>query len=60
LPCRGRDLERVRQAEAELDHAMVEERDAALEAPAHQDAVELDQQVVGQPRRQIAYWQRVT
>src|SRR6266850_8032674 len=46
-------LQLVGQPQAELDHAMVEERHAPLEAEGHQDAVRLHEQVVGQPGAEV-------
>src|SRR5262249_10222706 len=47
------NLEPVREPQAELDHAMIEERHARLDAEGHQDAVRLDEQVVRQPGAEV-------
>ena len=48
LPSAARDLQRVRQRDAELEHLVVEERRAQLERVRHRRDVGLQQQVAGE------------
>src|SRR5262249_47407057 len=49
----GTDLERVRQGQAELHHPVIQKWHAAFETEGHHDPVDLDEQLIAEPRDEV-------